>query len=49
LAGTGIPGFKDGQGALARFNQPLGLAADAQGTVYVSDRLNHRIRKIIIE
>jgi sugar lactone lactonase YvrE len=46
LAGTPEPGYADGQGAVARFNFPSGIAADAQGNLYVADTANHRIRKI---
>ena len=40
------PGFLDGTGGEARFNNPLALAADAGGTVFVADFLNQTIRKI---
>jgi len=46
LAGTPEPGYADGQGAVARFNFPSGIAVDAQGNLYVADTANHRIRKI---
>jgi len=46
LAGTGTRGFADGPGSTAQFNSPMGVAVDAQGTVYVADRLNHRIRAV---
>ncbi len=43
----GAPGpFADGTGTAAAFNQPMGLAAEADGTVYVADTMNHRIRKV---
>jgi sugar lactone lactonase YvrE len=36
----------DGQGAVARFNKPVGLAIDAAGNLYVADKGNHAVRKI---
>lgn len=46
LAGSSPAGFADGAGTAAKFNLPVRLALDAQGNVYVSDELNHRIRKV---
>jgi len=46
FAGDGNPGFADGTGTNSEFNSPNGIAVDAQGNVYVSDRLNFRVRKI---
>ncbi len=46
LAGTGISGFRNGAGNVARFNTLSGVAVDVSGNVYVADRDNHRIRKI---
>jgi sugar lactone lactonase YvrE len=46
LAGRGSIGASDGEGSLARFFRPSGVAVDAQGTIYVADRHNHHIRKI---
>jgi len=46
LAGDGVAGFRDGKGAAARFNGPLGVAVDRAGVVYVADSYNDRIRRI---
>lgn len=48
VAGTGVAGFNgDGIAAtLAMLNQPVGLAVDDAGSIYIGDALNYRIRKI---
>lgn len=46
VAGTGLAGFRDGPGAQAQFNGPIGVAVDAAGRVYVADTYNDRIRVI---
>ena len=47
LAGApGERGFADGSAADARFDAPIGVAAAPDGTVYVADTYNHRIRRI---
>jgi sugar lactone lactonase YvrE len=46
LAGNGEPGFVDGQGAAARFNHPMGLAVDVDGSILVTDGDNHAVRRV---
>jgi sugar lactone lactonase YvrE len=49
LAGAiGGTGYVDRPGALARFNQPSGMATDGAGNLYVVDSTNSVIRKIVI-
>src|SRR5439155_7960667 len=44
LAGNGKEGKADGVGAAASFNQPIAVAIDKSGNVYVADRDNHTVR-----
>src|SRR5690606_31079866 len=46
LIAGGEQGNEDGVGAKARFNGPFGITVDVNGYIYVSDELNHRIRRI---
>ena len=49
-AGSGHKGSDDGVGTISRFNRPTWLAIDQEtGDLFVSDTLNHRIRKITPE
>lgn len=43
---SGASGTTNANGTNARFNQPHGLAVDANGNIYVADTGNHMIRKI---
>ena len=47
LAGkAGFSGAEDGIGEEARFNEPWGICAAADGTVYVADTKNNKIRQV---
>ena len=48
VAGTGTAGFSgDGSAATsAQLNAPYGVAADADGNLYIADGSNHRIRRV---
>ncbi len=43
---SGQAGHQDGTGGGARFNDPMGLARDTQGNLYICDARNHVIRKV---
>ena len=46
LAGDGSKGFADGPGDRAKFDSPHNLSVAADGSIYVADTFNHRVRKI---
>ena len=48
FAGTGTAGFSgdDGQAASAKLNRPHDLALASDGTLYIADRDNQRVRKV---
>ena len=46
IAGSGAPGFAEGAGAAAQFDDPFGLAIDQDNNIIVADSSNHRIRRI---
>jgi sugar lactone lactonase YvrE len=48
IAGNGTAGFSGdgGQARSAQLNNPLGVAVDASGNIYIGDSVNNRIRKV---
>lgn len=49
VAGTGNPGYKDGDPKDAEFKDPWGVCIDKNGFIYIADRGNFCIRKLAIE
>ena len=48
VAGSGAAGSDDGPGSSATFNAPQGIALDDAGNLYVADRENHKIRRVVV-
>jgi hypothetical protein len=48
-AGTGSPGFINGDTSIASFNKPFGICIDQAGNLYLADSYNNCIRKIGID
>ncbi|MEO6976800.1 MAG: putative Ig domain-containing protein, partial [Mucilaginibacter sp.] len=46
IAGTGSPGYADGQGTAASFKHPQKIAIDASGNIFVADEGNNKVRGI---
>jgi trimeric autotransporter adhesin len=49
VAGTGSPGFSgdNGPATSAQLNSPGGVAVDSDGSIYIADTSNNRIRKVL--
>ena len=47
LAGSGVAGGFNNIGVLAQFGYPVGLTIDASGNLYVADKFNNQIRKVV--
>jgi sugar lactone lactonase YvrE len=48
LAGSGVTGSADGLGILSSFNTPSRIVSDGTSGLYVTDRINNKIRKITL-
>ena len=47
IAGPGVPGFSaDGENGTIQLGSPLGVAADALGSVYIADTSRNRVLKL---
>ena len=46
LAGAGTAFFEDGTGTAVKFNSPRGIVVASDGTIYVGDTGNNRIRRV---
>ncbi|PKL76628.1 MAG: hypothetical protein CVV27_09280 [Candidatus Melainabacteria bacterium HGW-Melainabacteria-1] len=46
LAGNGSPGYEEGQGKNAQFNEPMGLTLGTDQHLYVADAKNNVIRRV---
>ena len=46
LAGSGTASWVDGVGTAAGLSSPMGVVVSSEGTVFVADHWNNRIRKI---
>ena len=48
LAGRGAPGYQDGPGLSASFNQPNAGFVSGERAAYIADTQNHRVRRVDI-
>jgi sugar lactone lactonase YvrE len=49
FAGSGTAGFANGAPGIARFDSPYGVVLDSASNLFVADRANHRIRKVLVD
>jgi sugar lactone lactonase YvrE len=49
IAGEGSAGLVDGEGSVAKFYSPYSLAINSKGEIFVGERNNYTIRKIVLE
>lgn len=49
VAGDGTPGYLNGNGLEAKLNSPNAIAVNSKFEIFVADRLNHVIRKIVLK
>ena len=51
VAGNGAAGFSGdgGRAVAASLNEPRGVAVDAAGNLFIADRVNNRVRKVVPE
>lgn len=49
VAGSSVSGYVNANGSTAAFNSPLDVAVDKNGVIYIYDRNNNVIRKIVYE
>lgn len=47
LAGSGVSGYADGEAGVAQFREPWDIAIGKDGALYVTDKSDYRVRKII--
>lgn len=46
IAGTGQADYSNSYGPFSKFNNPIDVAVHTDGTIYITDRNNYRVRKL---